>query len=81
MCGALGVWEVFVGDRGGNKAGNEGRKRQRGGGGEGGGVVMAKPEAGGCPEGCGAMDPAFSVDLVHARFVDVAWYMLDNFSC
>ena len=34
MCGALGVWEVFVGDRGGNKAGNEGRKasaRRRGG--------------------------------------------------
>ena len=66
----------------GIKLETKGEKRQRrGGGGEGGSVVMAKPEAGGCPEGCGAMDPAFSVDLVLARFVDVAWYMLDNFSC
>jgi len=64
----------------GIKLETKGEKRQRGGG-EGGSVVMAKPEAGGCPEGCAAMDPAFSVDLVHARFVDVAWYMLDNFSC
>lgn len=56
---------------GGIKQGREGESVSEEEGRKGGGVVMAKPDAGG--RGCGPMDLALSVDLVHARFVHVAW--------
>lgn len=70
MCGvSFSGCRGFCG--GGIKQGREGESVSEEERREGGGVVMAKPDAGG--RGCGPMDLALSVDLVHERFVHVAW--------